>query len=240
MPQRPTRRSVLRSTAIAMIAGCGLLSMSACGGNDERPLPAVTTPTASSLTAPQIVTEAQRAFSTATATHITGQYKENGKPVQVDMRIEAGKKATGRVITDGVGVEVRRLGDTLFVKGDDKFLAALGPAAQATKGKWLVSPIAQADRGLANLTDLDRFAGTLSPGKGKLTKEDVRTLAGQPAVSVRSSSGARLWVADTGKPYPLRVERTGDVAGFIDYGDYDSLVDVRAPSPTVDLASVTS
>src|ERR1700712_383487 len=35
MPQPPPRRSVLRSVAIALIASCGLLSMSACGGNDE-------------------------------------------------------------------------------------------------------------------------------------------------------------------------------------------------------------
>ena len=243
MPQHPARRRCVRSSAAviaicAAVLGGGLLT--GCGSDAERPLPEVTTPKVDSLTAPQIVTEAQRALSQARSVHITGEYRDAGKPVKIDITIAAGDKATGTVTTDGVKVELRRIGGTLYVRGDDKFLSALGPQAQAAKGKWLVGPIAQADRGLANLTDLGRFAGTLSPGKGTLTKEDVRKLAGQDAVSVRSSTGARLWVADTGKPYPLRVERIGDVAGFLDYGDYDAPVTVTAPSPTVDLTTVTS
>jgi hypothetical protein len=239
MPQHPARRSVLRATAVLVFA-CGSLSSSACGSNVERPIPAVTTPAPSSLTAPQIIAEAQRSLAQSSSVHITGKYSEAGKPVEIDMRILADKKATGSVTTAGVRVELRRIGDRLFVQGGDAFLDALGPRAKATKGKWLVGPVAQADRGLANLTDLDRFSETLAPGKGTLTKEGVRPLAGQPAVSVRSSTGARLWVADVGGAHPLRVERTGEVTGFLDYRDYDAPVTVTPPSPTVDLASVTS
>jgi hypothetical protein len=237
MPQHPARRCALRSSGAAL-AMAGALSLAACASNSDRPLPAVQTPAVSSLTAGQIVTEAQRSLSQAASVHITGQYRQDGKPVQIDIRLAAGQNAIGTVTTDGVNVALRRVGNQLFVKGDDKFLAALGPKAQASKGKWLVGPIASADRGLANLTDLGRFAATLTPGSGALTKEDVRSLAGQQAVSVRSSTGARLWVADVGKPYPLRLERTGAVAGFIDYGDYDAPVVVHPPSPTVDLASL--
>jgi hypothetical protein len=50
-------------------------------------------------------------------------------------------------------------------------------------------------------------------------------------------------VAQSGKPYPLRLQRNGDgvrdILGFLEYGDYDAKVTVTAPSPTVDLASVT-
>jgi hypothetical protein len=228
-----------RLPAVLVVAGTVAL-LGGCGSDSERPIPAATTPAVSSLTAPQIVTEAQRALSQAKSVRITGKYQENGKPVTLDVRLVAGKKATGSVLTDGSKVELRRIGDKLYVKGDDKFLQALGPKAQATKGKWLVGPVAQADPGLANLTDLDQFAGTLAPGKTGLTKETVRQLAGTSAISVRSSGGARLWVADSGTPYPLRLERIGAVAGFIDYGDYDRTIDVTAPSPTVDLASVSS
>ena len=177
--------------------------------------------------------------------HITGAYKQDGKPVTVDMRIASGgrpsdDRATGFVTTDGVKVELRRVGDQIYLKGDDKFLEALGPAAQATKGKWLKAPVAQADRGLANLTDLDVFASTLAPGQGALTKEAVRPLDGQPAISVRSSTGVRLWVANTNKPNPLRIDRIGQVNGTLNFTDYDAPVDVKAPSPTVDLASISS
>jgi hypothetical protein len=232
------RRRPADLAAVLALAGAVAL-LAGCGSDSERTIPAATTPAVSTLTAPQIVTEAQRALSEAKSVRVTGQYKEKGKPVTLDVRLVAGKKATGSVLANGSKVELRRIGDKLYVKGDDKFLAALGPKAQATKGKWLVGPVAQADPGLANLTDLDQFAATLTPGKTGLTKETVRQLAGKPAISVRSSTGARLWVADSGKPYPLRLERTGTAVGFIDYGEYDRTVDVTAPSPTVDLASVS-
>src|SRR5205085_2155044 len=105
--------------------------------------------------------------------------------------------------------------------------AGVRPKARASKGRGLVGPAASADRGLADLTDLSRFAGTLSPGTGTLTKEPVRALGGQRAVSVRSATGARLWVADTGAARPLRVERTGAESGFVNFGDYDAPLEVR-------------
>ncbi|HSP39733.1 MAG TPA: hypothetical protein VLR26_18490 [Frankiaceae bacterium] len=217
-----------------------MTGLAGCGSNSERTLPDAAPPAVDTLTAQQIVTEAQRALSQASSVHITGQYREDNKPVQIDMRIAAGNKAIGTVLADGSKVDLRRIGDTLYVKGDDKFLAALGPKAQASKGKWLVGPVAEADRGLANLTDMKRFADTLAPGNGALTKEAVRSIAGTRAISVLSPAGVRLWVADTGPAYPLRVERIGAAVGFIDYGDYNAPVDVKAPAPTVDLASVTT
>jgi hypothetical protein len=209
-----------------------------CGGDSEAVLPEVSRPVVSSLTPQQIVTEAQRSFAQASSVHITGNYRENGKPVTFDIRL-AQDKATGTVTSDGSKTEVRRIGDQVFVLGDDKFLTALGPEAVKTKGKWLVAPSAQADPGLANLTDKQRFLGTLNPGNGVLVKEPVRPLAGTPAVSVRSSTGARLFVADTGPANPLRLQRTGAISGFVDYGDFSAPVDVTAPTPTVPLASVT-
>ncbi len=254
MPQHPTRPCRRRSThpstrhswtVALLLTALGALALVACGGEEERPLPPVPTPVAADLTAPQIVTEAQRALSSASSVHIKGEYKQDGKPISVDMRLATGAKptddrATGVVTTDGVKVELRRIGDTIYLKGDDKFLEALGPQAQATKGKWLKAPVAQADRGLANLTDLNVFASTLAPGEGALTKETVRKLAGQPAISVRSATGARLWVANTNKPYPLRIERIGPATGVLDFMDYDAKVDVKAPTPSQDLASVSS
>lgn len=241
-PSALRRRSTPRLAAVlawTALAATSLVLVAGCGGDSEAVLPEVSRPAVSGLTAEQIVTEAQRALSQASSVHITGTYRENNKPVTIDMRIAQDDMATGIVISNGSNVEVRRIGDQLFVRGDDKFLAALGPEAVKTKGKWLVGPIAQADRGLANLTDLQRFAGTLSPGKGALVKEAVRPLAGTPAVSVRSSTGARLFVADTGPTNPLRVERTGPISGFVDYRDYNAPVVVTAPAPTVPLASVT-
>lgn len=232
------RFASVRLLGVTVLVGVALLA--GCGGNSERPLPDARPPAVDTLTAPQIVTEAERALAQAKSVHITGQYRQGDKPVKLDMRIAAGNTAVGTVTSNGSTVELRRLGDKLYVKGDDTFLAALGEKAKATKGKWLVGPVAQADRSLADLTDLQRFAATLSPGKGKLVKEPVRDLHGQQAVSVLNPTGVRLWVAATGAPYPLRLERLGAAVGSIDYGDYNQPVDVKAPSPTVDLASVTS
>jgi hypothetical protein len=244
-PRRPTGIAARRGPGVVGlgVAGLtlvGLTLLAGCGGNSDRSLPDARPPALDTLAPAQIVNEAQRALASARSVHITGEYRENNMPVQVDMRIAAGNTAAGTVTSNGASVEVRRLGDQLYVKGDDTFLAALGDKAKATKGKWLVGPIAQADRGLANLTDLQSFSGTLTPGSGALRKEAVRSFAGQQAVSVLNPVGARLWVADTGTPYPLRIERLGAVVGFLDYRDYDVPVQVKAPSPTVPLASISS
>lgn len=239
---RPTVPPALTVPAAAVIAATLLAGtvLAGCGGNSERTLPAASPAAVDSLGAAQIVTAAQRALAAARSVHIVGQYQQDNRPVRVDMRIAAGNTAVGTVTSNGSSVEVRRVGDQLYVKGDDTFLAALGDKAKATRGKWLVGPIAQADRALAELTDLQGFAGTLTPGSGTLTKEAVRPLGGQQAVSVLNPAGARLWVADTGTPYPLRLERLGTTVGTLDYSDYDRPVEVKAPSPTVPLSSVSS
>lgn len=246
MPQHPVRRhtrapAVGRRRLLALVGvAVAPVVLVGCGSESERVVPVPDPPAASTLTPEQILTEAQRALAQASSVRVTGEFREAGRPVKIDMRILAGDKATGTVVTDGSTVELRRIGDQLFVKGDDKFLSALGPKAQATKGKWLVGPIAQADRGLANLTDLERFAQGLTPGAGKLTKEPVKPLNGKPAVGVLSSIGARVYVADKGTAFPLRVERIGELQGVVDYGDYNAAVEVAKPEPTVDLATVSS
>jgi len=246
MPQHPSRRPRLRVWAAGtLLVVAAPIALAACAGEKERELPPVPQPVAADLTAPQIITEASRALATTSSVRVRGDYKENGKPVTIDMRLAAGSgpnddRATGVVTQDGVRVELRRIGDQIYLKGDDRFLEALGPQAQATKGKWLKGPVAQADKGLANLTDLDAFAATLSPqGQGKLTKEAPAPFAGQPAVSVLSSTGARLYVANTNRPNPLRIQRIGQLVGVIDFTEYDAPVDVKAPSPTVELGTVT-
>jgi hypothetical protein len=48
-----------------------------------------------------------------------------------------------------------------------------------------------------------------------------------------------LYVAATGKPYPVRVVRTGSEAGQLTFDRFNQPVDLSAPTNTVDLPGVS-
>ena len=66
----------------------------------------------------------------------------------------------------------------------------------------------------------------LSP-EGTVTKGEVTTVAGQPALSLTSSLGGTLYVALVGEPYPLKLvnEEKGEMA----FTEFDAEVTIEAP-----------
>src|SRR6266545_3137214 len=71
----------------------------------------------------------------------------------------------------------------------------------------------------------DAFLGLLRAA-GAFNSTSTATVAGQPAVRLRSTAGL-CDVAATGKPYPLRLELPG---GRVELSQYDRPVAIRAPS----------
>ena len=64
------------------------------------------------------------------------------------------------------------------------------------------------------------------------------TLSGRPVVVVRQRDGSRLYVANTGRPYPLRGDYKGAEAGRVDFSEYDAGFRITAPTDAIDIPAL--
>ena len=77
--------------------------------------------------------------------------------------------------------------------------------------------------------------GLLEP-EGSLTKGEITTVNGQPAITLSDSKG-KLNFSLLGKPYPI--DLTDDKSNKLEFSDFDASVTITAP-PTADVVDVTA
>jgi hypothetical protein len=70
-----------------------------------------------------------------------------------------------------------------------------------------------------------------------VTKGSTATIHGTKALALvdSGSGGGTLYVAETGKPLPLRITQNAS-SGSIDFTDYGAKVTTTAPSGAIDLS----
>jgi hypothetical protein len=200
------RALVASSVATVILAGCGAAEVAGSG------VPAAPSDNGvAALAAKEILTKAKAALKGADAVRIKGTAGTGADRFDIDMRY-AGSSAQGTISVAGQPIEMRRIGQTVYVKGSREFWTGRVPAAavELLTGKWLKSPISGERLGeLASLTDLTEAAdGVLEPD-GTVTKGERKTVAGAPAIALVSSGadGGKLYVATTGKPSRCRSSR---------------------------------
>jgi hypothetical protein len=90
---------------------------------------------------------------------------------------------------------------------------------------------------LTPLTDIAKlFTGILAT-HGTLAVGKETTIGGQPAIGiVDTSKGGTLYVATTGKPYPVALRKSG--SGAITFDRWDKPVTLTAPSNPVDISQL--
>lgn len=262
-------RSAAAGKSLASAAGMALL-LAACGSNTITKARAVPTPPPPSgevaKPATTIVADARQALLSARSVHVTGDFAASGTDAArqtLDLELArtttAGASialATGSVTTvtslvirDGgksttkrvtVKLDVIRVGSQLYIRGDRAYYARIGPKAAAVAGHWLSLPIS-ADRSIAELTDITQLAAGLS-GATSVSKLGLQKFSSKDVVVVRTSAGATLYVAATGAPEPLRLQRSttdpGTLGGTLDFTDYGAAITVKAPAGAVPLARV--
>ena len=213
--------------AAALLAGCG---SSGSKSNGE-----------SSKTADQIVADAKAAVADATSVHIAGAGSANGTTLALDLHLVADKGGEGRVTANGITFDMVRIEDTAYFKADASFWKNFGPSAAALllQGRWLKAPANTGQLAtFTPLTDIDKLFNALLGSHGTLAKGDETTINGQPAIAVNDTTqGGTLYVATTGKPYPLAVQKSGK--GRIDFTEWDEPHTITAPSGAVDLTKLT-
>ena len=219
----------LLALALPALAGCG----SSSSGNGVA-----------SKSAEAIVGEAKAAADAATSVHVSGSVKSSGSPVALDLNLAAGKGATGQISQNGSTFKIVIDGSTAYISGSDAFYRKLGgsAAAQLLAGKWLKVPTTTPEfASFSSLTNMRKLLDTTLAGHGSLQKGSTTTVAGQQAIAVTDTTrGGTLYVATSGKPYPLQISKDGAEAGTIAFDKWDEPVTISAPASSVNLSELKS
>ena len=225
--------ATMRATALALFLTAALLA--GCGGsgttakaNDEASKPPV-----------RVLADAKAAATSASSAHVSGSIRSNGTPTTLDLTTARNKGAKGSMSTNGLRFDLVRIGDTVYIRGSDEFYKHFAGAAvaQLLHGKWLKAPATRGRlKSIAPLTSIAALFGGISSQHGKLANDGKTSYKGQDVVAIRDmSDGSKLYVAATGKPYPVAVVGGKNQSGTITFGDWNKSVSLSAPNDAIDL-----
>jgi hypothetical protein len=218
-----------------MLAGLGSLvvGLAGCGGASSNGV-AAKSPDA-------IVAAATNAIRGAKSVHVSGSIVNSGSPVTLDLNLAAGKGGGGRMSENGLSFRIIVLKRVVYINGSDTFWRHFGgnAAAQLFHGKWLRGPASGQLGSVAALTDLQSLFSKLLSTHGALAKGSTSTVDGQKVVAVKDTTkGGTLYVATTGKPYPIEVSKTGPQGGHVIFDRYNEAVSLSAPANSIDVSKL--
>jgi hypothetical protein len=223
------RHSLLAGSAL----GLALLASAliGCGGSASKSAIASKSPA-------EIVAAARAAADEAASVHVSGAVVE-GVPLSLDMQLLAGKGGHGRITENGLSFELITLGGTVYIKGSSAFYRHIGgpAAAQLLQGKWLKAPAAAGEFApITSLTDLRKLLDTTLVSHGALAMGASTIINGQRVVAVKDlAKGGVLYVASTGKSYPVEVARGGANGGHIVFDRWNEAVTISPPLNAINL-----
>lgn len=213
--------------SIVVLAGCG----SSSSGNGV----ASKTPT-------EIVVRAKAAADAASSVYISGTIVSKGIPVSLEMELLAGKGGRGRVAQNGRSFELVQVGGIVYINGSAAFYRHIGGSAavQILRGRWLKAPAGTPELApIVALTDLDRLIDSALASGGPLTSGGVTTVHGQKAVAIEDASqGGTVYIAATGRPYPLEVVKDGGRGGTVVFDRWNEPVKLVAPANALDITKL--
>jgi hypothetical protein len=223
----------MRMHAAAVIVGAAVL-LAGCGGTTSNG--------EASKTPAHVLRDALAAAGDAKTVHVSGKAVSESGPIAVDIRMVRDRGGTGTMSESGLSFDLIRLGPKVFIRGSDAFYKKFTGSAGALlfHGKWLEFPASNADMGsITPFTDIDTFFKGVTSQHGKLRNEGETTFHGQKAVEIRDvTQGGSLYVAATGKPYPLGITGSGDTSGAIVFDDWNGSTSISAPKNAVDVSKL--
>ena len=220
--------------ALSILAGT--LALAGCGGSSSSGNGL------ESKTPEQILEATKAAASTASSVHIKGSIVSAGKPIALNMELLAGKGGKGTISQEGFTIQLIQTGGAVYINGSADFykhVSGSAGAAALLQGKWLKAPANSGElASLAELTDLAKLIDAALANHGTLSKGSTTTIEGQKAVTLHDNRGGTLYVAATGKPYPLAIAKTGKESGRVVFNRWDQPVTLEAPAGAIDIGAL--
>ena len=226
----------MRASGLVLVAA-GLL-VAGCGGHSKS----ASSNGEASKSADTVLADAKAAADGASSAHVSGSISSAGTPITIDLSMGGGK-AKGSMSTNGLEFDLVRIGETAYIKGSDDFYKHFAGAAvaQLLHGKWLKASIVSGRyASLAPLTSISVLFGKVASNHGKLANDGSKTFNGQKVVEIRDTSdNSKLYVAATGKPYPVAiVGGKKNQSGTINFDDWNKSLSVSAPKSAFDISKL--
>ena len=230
----PTMRASALALVLtaALLAGCG---SSGSSGTTAKPNGEASKP------AGRVLADAEGAATNASSAHISGNITSGGTPITVDLTTARGKGGKGSMSTNGLKFDLVRIGDTVYVRGSDAFYKHFAGAAvaQLLHNRWIKGSATHGRlKSLAELTNLRALFARINADPGKIVNDGKTTYKGRQVVALRSlGDDSKLYVAATGKPYPVAIVGNKDgQSGAVTFDDWNKSVSLSAPSDALDIS----
>jgi hypothetical protein len=231
-----TRRLTLAVTLTA-VALAGSAGLTACGGGggDAPPNGVEKKP------AKQVLKDAAAALKSSGSVHLTGSNRDSDGTTTVDLRL-SGDNSTGTLVNADkkAKAKVIRTGGVTYIKANRAYyqwLKAPASVANTASDRWAKAPSDLSSGNSFTLASLaDGIVGDLevtTVRQGSLDGRKVVVLAG-------AKDGTTAYVANTGSPVPLRLEKGGRNPSRLDFGDYGEKVTIVAPRDAVTVPTTPS
>jgi hypothetical protein len=218
---------------LAACAALGVGLLGGCGGSSSNGI--------ASKSGSEIVAASKLAADAATSAHVSGSIVSNGSPITLNLNL-APSGGRGQLSLGGLGFELIQTAGTVYIKGSAAFYHRIGgaAAAQLLQGRWLKAPSSTPEfASIASLTDLHKLIDATLESHGTLTKTGTSTVNGHAVVGVSDQSrGGTLYVATSGKPYPVEISKGGTGGGTVSFDRWNEPVTISAPANAIDLAQL--
>jgi hypothetical protein len=228
------RRVVVLVVATVLLAGCGGSSGNKAGTSTSNG--------EASKSAAQVLADTEAAVTSASSLHVAGNGFSGKQPIEVDLSVGT-KAAKGSISLGGLGLDLIRVNDTIYIRGSDAFYKHFAgvAAAQLLHDKWLKVPASNDQLApLSGFTNTGAFFKQVASTHGKLANQGLTTYRGQQVVAIHDATkNATLYVAATGKPYPVAVVTTrGGNRGTLTFSDWDQSFSVSPPKGAIDASQL--
>ena len=184
----------------------------------------------------------ERAARGAASVRVRGSIMGAAAPIKLNMELVPGRGASGEVALGGEQIDLVRLEQALYGRGNRRFLDSLvgGTAAQALGERWVrVRAYAGPLGSLSELTNLDGMIDLALSSHGTLGRPRRARLGATPALAIPDPSGhATLYAAAVGVPYPLEITRRGRRSGTLRFEGWNKAYAITPPAHSLHLERV--
>jgi hypothetical protein len=226
------RRSLVAALCSALLS----VALVACGGGGSDN-------GVSSKSPSDIASAASGAVSKVNSVHVAGAVANGNSRFTIDLSLVNGKGGTGSMSQGGLSFKIISVNNEVYINGSPTFWRQFGgaSAAQLLSGKWLKAPASGQFASLATLTNIRQLFNQLLSTHGKLAKGKTTTVRGQKVIAVNDkSNGGTLYVATTGKPYPIAIVKNGSDGGRVDFDRFNKPVTLTPPANAIDVSKLSS
>jgi hypothetical protein len=194
--------------------------------------------TAQSPTA--ILAAATSAIDGVSEVHVAGSGVSGRTSISLDLHLVASEGGEGTVALDGSSFQFVVIGNEGYFKASPGFWKRYTNAtiAQLVKNRWFKVPTTGAFASFTEFSNIHKLFSGLLGSHGTLAKGQLTTLRAQRVIPlIDKTQGGTLYVAATGKPYPVEIANPGQ-HGVIVIDKIDQPVRLTAPSDALNLSQL--